>query len=747
MVKMAKVFIFVFLFVCMVFLFSFQLQAEDVNLSNSKIVEFIGEAASDRVGFSVSSAGDVNGDGYGDVLIGADENGDNGAAYLIYGQAASLSTIFSLDSADVKFIGEAADDEAGIGVSGAGDVNNDGYDDILIGADSNDDGAANGGAVYLIYGQASKFSGNYNLSTANAEFTAEGDVDQAGYSLASANDMNNDGYDDFIIGARYSDEAALSAGAVYIVYGQSAKFSGTISLSLANAEFTGENSADFAGDSIASAGDVNADGYDDILIGAYANDDAANNAGKTYLIYGQSAKFSGTISLSAASAGFTGEGVDDNAGTAVNSAGDVNADGYDDILIGASNNSDGADSAGAAYVIYGKASNFSGTISLAQADAQFNGLAEYEWAGFNLASAGDANNDGYDDIIIGAFGDDNAGAQAGAAYLLFGQADKFSGMISLSNANARFLGETALDWAGISVSGAGDVNNDNFTDILIGASKNDDGGLDSGSAYLGYVYIDSDNDGVAGSSGLLSGIDCNDADAAVSANQTYYLDPDADGLGDPNNATTVCSATPPSGYVANDDEDDADNDGAPDAYENLDPADEAVAAASISSVVGAKNGKIKVTYINNSSYKYTVFSNLTATKKTKVLQYIDTAYYLVLQPSGKKLALVNALNGETLSLKKITEKAYSINALKLFSIRNNKLATIISKNNSHVRLSIVKVNINRTKLIIKDSQTINNKFIRVGKTRSRKNYIILYDEENTVIATYYVNKNLLLMIK
>ncbi|MFA6475630.1 MAG: integrin alpha, partial [Patescibacteria group bacterium] len=172
----------------------------------------------------------------------------------------------------VEFTGEVLSDIAGTSVASAGDVNGDGYDDVIVGASQSDDGGvSNTGAVYLIYGQASTLT-SASLSTV-VEFTGQAlaTSDVAGNAIASAGDVNGDGYDDILVGATGNDGAFSNAGAVYLIYGQAAPMTSGTLLSK-SVKFTGEVASDAAGNSVASAGDVNNDGYDDILIGARGND-------------------------------------------------------------------------------------------------------------------------------------------------------------------------------------------------------------------------------------------------------------------------------------------------------------------------------------------------------------------------------------------------------------------------------------------------------------------------------------------
>ena len=629
-----------------------------------------------------------------------------------------------------EFTGEAASDTASYSISSAGDVNGDGYDDILIGAPANDDAGSDVGAAYLIYGSASPLT-SASLSTA-VEFTGEAAWDTVGQSVSSAGDVNNDGYDDILVGAAYNHDGGSDAGAAYLIYGSSTLLT-SASLSTA-VEFTGEASGNVSGSSVSSAGDVNNDGYDDILIGAYGNDDAALNAGAVYLIYGSGTLLT-SVSLSSA-VEFTGEAASDFAGSSVSSAGDVNNDGYDDILIGAHSNDDAGSDAGAAYLIYGSSEEFiSASLSTA---IEFTGTEEIDYAGKSVSSAGDVNGDGHDDLLIGAAWINDIGSDAGSAYLIYGS-DTALTSTSLSTAD-EFIGEAASDWAGRSVSSAGDVNNDGYDDILIGATNNDDAASNAGAAYLGYVYIDSDHDGVPGTAGLFAGTDCNDADATVSTDQTYYEDADNDSYGS-TTAAYICSSTPPAGYAANDtdcnDEDitvntnqtyyqDSDND-------QLGNLDQTTSVCSSTSPSG---------YVINTL-------DTDDTRVDILLQYeTDSAYYLDLYSQGKKLSLLNLTTNESLATITLSKKKkYAKNSLKLLTYRHKKLAVIVSKKKAKILTSLVYPNITSEKLTKKDQEKLSNKNIKPNKTKKRNNYLQLRNKKGKILEQYFVNKKYELIIK
>jgi PGF-CTERM protein len=474
----------------------------DMDLRDSA-ASFLGENAGDRSGISIAGVGDVNGDGYDDILIGAYENNDtafhSGKAYLIFGKATGWSMDIDLSNADASFTGEAKYDQVGRSVAGAGDVNGDGLDDFLIGAPFNAEGGQNYGQTYLFFGRASGWSTDVNVSKANASFIGEDINEASGYHVAGVGDVNADGFDDFLISATFGDEGGARAGETFLLLGKASGWSMDSNLSTADASFIGEASWDDSGFCVASAGDANGDGYDDFLISALFNDEGGNGAGQTYMILGKKTGWAMNTSLTSADASFWGEAASDNSGFSVGSAGDVNGDGYDDILIGALANDEGAKGAGQTYLILGKATGWSMDTNLSSVNASFWGEDSSDVSGVSVAGAGDVNGDGYDDILIGASGDeDGGGKDSGQTYLIYGRPSGWSMYTSLSNANASFWGEDSSDFAGRSVAFAGDVNGDGYDDILIGAPYDEEGGYQAGQTYLIFYdktrpMIDQDN--------------------------------------------------------------------------------------------------------------------------------------------------------------------------------------------------------------------------------------------------------------
>lgn len=446
--------------------------------------------AYDRAGYGASFVGDVNQDGFDDLLLGAptvnyDTATNVGACYLVFGRP-TFPANFNLGALNgsngFQINGIAAEDQACWAVAPAGDVNNDGYADFILGAPFADaNGDSDAGQSYVIFGQAT-FATPLNLSDLDGSngFRLDGinPGDYAGGAVSGAGDLNHDGYDDLVIGARLADPAGNSdAGEAYVVFGQ-ATFSATFDLGSLNGsngfQLTGVGSGDYAGGAVGPAGNLNGDLYDDLVVAA----PLADPAGESYVIFGQ-ATFSASLSLAALDGnnGFTMPGINpaDESGRSVSGAGDVNQDGFADLLIGSpmANNQ-----MGQSYLVFGRAI-FTPTLPLATLDGnnglRLEGVAPGDQAGWAVAPAGDLNNDTFPDFMVGApLADAGGDSDAGSGYLIFGQT-AFSPTLSLAaldgNNGFRMDGIAIGDQAGWVVGGWGDLNGNGVTDIVIGAPE------------------------------------------------------------------------------------------------------------------------------------------------------------------------------------------------------------------------------------------------------------------------------------
>ncbi len=344
------------------------LNLTDLNGQNGFVIN--GVNAGDRSGSSVSAAGDVNGDGIDDVVVGAllaEPNGlsNAGSSYVVFGNESAFSNLLGLSDLNGQngFVinGENTDDQSGISVTGAGDINGDGIDDVMVGARN---GGAGTGRAYVVFGNDGGLSNPLNLSDLNGQngfvINGENTDDQSGISVTGAGDINGDGIDDVMVGAR---NGGAGTGRAYVVFGNDGGLSNPLNLSDLNGQngfvINGESTGHQFGFSVGAAGDVNGDGIDDIIMGAYrAESIVGTDVGRTYVVFGRERGFPGVLSLSGLDGlnGLVINGVStgDRSGSSVSTAGDVNGDGIDDVIVGAfAANPGGVSIAGSSYVIFG----------------------------------------------------------------------------------------------------------------------------------------------------------------------------------------------------------------------------------------------------------------------------------------------------------------------------------------------------------------------------------------------------------
>ncbi|VVH50369.1 RTX toxins and related Ca2+-binding proteins, partial [uncultured Gammaproteobacteria bacterium] len=486
-----------------------------------------GETADDLIGMSVSSAGDVNGDGLDDLIIGVnDDSNKEGKAYVIFGKqdgtAINLSAIASGIGGFLINSETMSDDRGSFGpsVSSAGDVNGDGLDDLILGAYTADpNGKLDAGKSYVVFGKANgsvvNLSDITSASNPTGGFVINGEAanNYSGGSVSSAGDVNGDGLDDLIVGADYADPSGKSgAGKSYVVFGNSNAINLSVIADASNPiggfVINGGSENDNSGCSVSNAGDVNGDGLDDLIVGAFF---ANSSAGKSYVVFGKADSNAIDLSVIADASnplgGFVinGEARYDYSGWSVSSAGDVNGDGLDDLIVGAFNaDPSGKSNAGKSYVVFGKANSSAINLSVI-ADASnptggfvINGEAAGDVSGNSVSSAGDVNGDGLDDLIVGAVYADPNGSSSGKSYVVFGKANSsainLSGIADASNPTGGFVinGEVAGDRSGSSVSSAGDVNGDGLDDLIVGAYGANPNGINSGKSYIIFGKTDTD---------------------------------------------------------------------------------------------------------------------------------------------------------------------------------------------------------------------------------------------------------------
>ena len=403
-------------------------------------------------GNAVDTAGDVNGDGYDDVVIGAI---GCDAAYVYYGSGAELDT-----TPDWSYSSDQGIQQFAQSVGTAGDVNGDGYDDVIIGDRGyiGSSGQSQGRAL-VFYGSAAGLSTTPEWTVISDEVPG-----QFGYSVGTAGDVNDDGYDDVVVG-----NPAWNVSKAFVYLG-SATGLYTTATTLSQPQYSYFESG------VGTAGDVDDDGYDDVVVGAYQY--GLPTTGGAFA-YSGSATGVGTTAMWSS----VGEQRESRYGFDVATMGDVNDDGYGDIVVEEPSYSDDANEyAGRVYAFYG-----SDTGPSAVADWILTG----EHAGERLSSsnaAGDVNSDGYADLIVGSQGYDSPSGPldgAGRARIFYGSAQGLE-----QTASWAVIGDQEDGSLGNSVASAGDVDGNGYVDVIVGATKYDGTDEDEGRAYVYCGYQD-----------------------------------------------------------------------------------------------------------------------------------------------------------------------------------------------------------------------------------------------------------------
>ncbi len=420
-------------------------------LATVPAVTFDSNQAESLLGYSAGTAGDVNGDGYSDVVVGAPGSSTNdGLALLFHGSPGGVTLGGGVD-------GDQADAEFGASVGTAGDVNGDGFSDVIVGAHFHDNGQMNEGAAFVYLGSPEGLeldpSWSAESNRPNAEF---------GNSVGTAGDTDGDGYSDIIVGAYQFANPEISEGTAFVYRGSAA---GPLTSSSWGRELN--QAFAYLGYSVATAGDVNGDGYADVIVSAFRYTNGQNAEGRGFLFFGS---LDGLSELEV----WTAEGnqVDADFGACVATAGDVNGDGYSDVVVGVPGYSNGQIGEGQARAYHGSPGGLAAFSRFGVASDEANDLL-----GHSLAAAGDVNGDGYSDFIVGAPYSDHGQADEGSAHILVGA----PGGISLG---VSIVGSQSNAHLGISVAGAGDVNGDGYSDVIIGAPDWNNGQIGEGRAFV-----------------------------------------------------------------------------------------------------------------------------------------------------------------------------------------------------------------------------------------------------------------------
>jgi hypothetical protein len=430
-------------------------------------VRLLGSQAGARLGFSVSGAGDVNGDGYADIVAGAPfynmDLPDQGAVLVFPGGPEAQPAAMAL------LTYETAGMHLGFAVAGAGDVDGDGYADILAGAPNF--GTVNGadtGIAFLFRGGPA--GPGPQPASALRSYQAGA---QFGHSVAGAGDVNGDGHGDVLVGAHHYDAGTADEGAAFLYLGNEIGLAEAAPAAVYRSGQTGSE----MGVGVAAAGDVDGDGFADIVVGAPLYDvPAGKDGGAAFLFLGSPNPAGGGPDQAAARylAGSTGA----NLGRGVTGAGDVDGDGYADLIVGAPLVADGQ---GRAYLHRGGPG--AGIAGGGPGSGAWRIGAFPSDHPYTAARAGDVNGDGYGDLIVGVPGYDGGQQDEGAVFVILGKPGGIAASL-LDGAVTRIESNQPFAAFGASVAPAGDVNADGYADILVGAPSYSDGQTFEGGAFV-----------------------------------------------------------------------------------------------------------------------------------------------------------------------------------------------------------------------------------------------------------------------
>ena len=425
---------------------------------------------SSRTGWSVAS-GDMNGDGYSDLLVGSEKHVQNrGLASVWYGSATGLDGWSSPVTADWVAIGDSSD-YLGSSVA-TGDVNGDTYDDVIVGCPY-----CASASVLVYLGSSTGLTGQGSPS--NADWIATGSTAEFGTAVASG-DVNGDGYDDVLAGnSEYSDGEA-DEGAVSAWYGSASGLPAAATEATADWHAESGVASAYLGYSVSSAGDVNGDTFDDVIAGGHRYADGNTFEGGAWVWHGSATGLTGPADLSTADWSAESNVNYGYFGYSVSGAGDVNGDGYGDVIVGAEGYSAGQSREGGAFAWYGSSTGLTGPGTPANADW----VAEGDSASYNLggdvSEAGDVNGDGYGDVLVAST--DTFG---GNAYAWYGSPSGLSGPATPSTA-AWTSTNSGGNCQYSRVSSAGDINGDGTDDVVYGIPLYSNGQSEEGGVWVYY---------------------------------------------------------------------------------------------------------------------------------------------------------------------------------------------------------------------------------------------------------------------
>lgn len=412
-------------------------------------------------------------------------------------------------------------DYFGISVAALGDLDGDGVGDIAVGANDDDGGLNRGGVWILFLNSNGTVKAHQKISDTQGGFTGTlDDWDRFGISIASLGDLDGDGVTDLAVGASYDDDGGDDRGAVWVLFlNADSTVKAHQKISDIEGGFTGIlDDRDGFGSSVASLGDLDRDGVGDLAVGAVYDDDGGANRGAVWILF---LNPNGTVKshqkISSTAGGLAGVLDDDDAFHALASLGDLDGDGVGDLAVGAAWDDDGGTGRGAVWMLF---LNTDGTVKghqkISDTEGCFGGiLDDDDHFGASVASMGDLDGDGVGDLAVGTWGDDDGGkgqiADHGAVWiLLLNTNGTIRYQQKISETQGGFTGTLDdIDQFGKALASPGDLDGDGAPDLAVGAWHDGDGGYQRGAAWVLFLddtplcLWDFDEDGSVGVSDLL----------------------------------------------------------------------------------------------------------------------------------------------------------------------------------------------------------------------------------------------------
>ncbi|MGB0639547.1 MAG: integrin alpha, partial [Myxococcota bacterium] len=380
-----------------------------------------GTQIAERLGFALAGAGNVGGDSTTpDIVVGAYAHNtiepDDGLVGVFFDGGDTPDGDLEFDDADTLLHGATNGELAGYSLSFVDDMDGDGLNELLVGAPRFDGPVTWSGAAYLVTGADISGGGTLDLDDSNR---IEGEAGRAGDKVKPAGDIDGDGIIDLLIAAPHNSTGGTKAGRVYVVYGDGAIAYSTLMLADADIRITGESPRDEAGTAIEGNFDADGDGTADIMIGSPYNSDTASESGRAYVLWGSGLGSDELVDLGDADVVFTSDDADANLGYSVSSAGDMNTDGMDELLIGIPKSNRSSPEAGAAALFDASDLTDGGIFTIDDSEAAFYGTARDHLAGTRVLGLGDVNGDTFPDIAISEPDDSTLGTLSGAVRILF----------------------------------------------------------------------------------------------------------------------------------------------------------------------------------------------------------------------------------------------------------------------------------------------------------------------------------------